>query len=231
MSELVEEIRARGAAVRRRIVAAGGDLDRIKIVAVTKGFGPEHLKAALEAGFSALGENYADELLAKWDSVKDVATWHFLGAVQRNKIGRLAGYVDCWQAVARVIEGEAIDRHRATAKSAPGRSLPPAAMLVEVETTGAPGRGGCAPQQVAGVVEGLRKRGCHVEGLMTVAPFGAPAAARASFDTVARLCLELELGESSMGMSDDFEQAVAAGATMVRLGTALFGPRPQRPRL
>ncbi|HLN06721.1 MAG TPA: alanine racemase, partial [Acidimicrobiales bacterium] len=87
------------------------------------------------------------------------------------------------------------------------------------------------PGEVPGVVSGLLALGCRVDGLMTVAPPGDATVARAAFDLVARLRDELGLAELSMGMSDDLEQAVAAGATMVRLGTALFGPRPQRRRL
>jgi uncharacterized pyridoxal phosphate-containing UPF0001 family protein len=104
-------------------------------------------------------------------------------------------------------------------------------MLVEVETTGLAGRGGCRPEEVKGVVEGLVERGCQVDGLMTVAAPGDPAGATAAFQLVARLACQLGLAEVSMGMSEDLEQAVAAGATMVRLGTCLFGPRPQRRRL
>ncbi|MGA3351620.1 MAG: YggS family pyridoxal phosphate enzyme [Acidimicrobiales bacterium] len=228
MSALVEEIAARAEIARDRIARAGGDPSLVRIVAVTKGFGPEVLSAAFAAGFSDFGENYASELVEKWATVARAARWHFLGAVQRNKIGRLAPYVDCWQCVARVLEGEAIMRHRAEDARA---GLESASMLVEVETTGIAGRGGCRPDEVKAVVEGLLEHGCRVEGLMTVAPPGDPERARAAFERVARLRDELGLKELSMGMSEDLEQAVAAGATMVRLGTSLFGPRPQRRRL
>lgn len=243
---LVEVIAARAAEARDRIARAGGDPLRVRIVAVTKGFGPDEVAAAFAAGLKEFGENYADELIAKWDTVGHAATWHFLGAVQRNKVGRLARFVDCWQAVARVVEGEAIKRHQA--ESTPGfpgtageHARPDGAaggdrpwspsLLVEVDTTGQAGRGGCAPAEVPGVVAGLREIGCRVEGLMTVAPPGEARLARAAFDQVARLGGELGLAELSMGMSADLEQAVAAGATMVRLGTCLFGSRPQRRRL
>jgi len=241
---LVEAIAARAATARDRIGGAGGDPGRVRIVAVTKGFGPEVVMAGFAAGLKEFGENYADELIAKWDTVGQAATWHFLGAVQRNKVGRLARFVDCWQAVARVVEGEAIKRHRAgtppgtaaggqaRGDGAPGGDrLGPPSLLVEVDTTGQPGRGGCAPAEVPGVVAGLREIGCRVEGLMTVAPLGEARLRRAAFDQVARLGGELGLAELSMGMSADLEQAVAAGATMVRLGTCLFGPRPQPRRL
>jgi hypothetical protein len=236
---LVGIITARAAEARDRIAHAGGDPELVRIVAVTKGFGPDEVAAAFAAGLTDFGENYADELISKWETVGPPARWHFLGAVQRNKVGRLARFVDCWQAVARVVEGEAIMRHRAEiSRGAPGVALEPAggrpeppSLLVEVDTTGLEGRGGCAPEQVPGVVAGLQEIGCRVDGLMTVAPAGEASLARAAFDRVARLRDELGLAELSMGMSGDLEQAVAAGATMVRLGTCLFGPRPQPRRL
>jgi PLP dependent protein len=245
---LVEHVVERVQNARERIAAAGGDPARIRIVAVTKGFGPAEVAAAFAAGLTDIGENYADELLAKWETIGPAATWHFLGSVQRNKVPRLARFVDCWQAIARVVEGEAIRRHR-NGPSSPEPSSPRASrpsnpagpvvgadrgtpiLLVEVDTTGLAGRGGCEPAEVPGVVAGLRGLGCRVEGLMTVAPPDDATAARKAFEQVARLGDELELTELSMGMSGDLEQAVAAGSTMVRLGTALFGPRPQRPRL
>ena len=129
---LVEAIAARAAEARVRIVHAGGDPELVRIVAVTKGFGPDEVAAAFAAGLTDFGENYADELISKWETVGRAARWHFLGAVQRNKVGRLAPFVDCWQAVARVVEGEAIKRHRAeispgTAGPAPQPAGPAAA--------------------------------------------------------------------------------------------------------
>jgi uncharacterized pyridoxal phosphate-containing UPF0001 family protein len=228
--EVMEALAARLSVVRDRIARAGGDPELVRIVAVTKGFGPEEVAAALAAGLVDFGENYADELVSKWEAIGHAARWHFLGAVQRNKVGRLARLVDCWQAVSRVVEGEAIMRHRAE-MSQNATSVESPSMLVEVDTTGLAGRGGCAPGDVAGVVAGLAQLGCRVDGLMTVAPPGGEELARKAFDSVARLREDLGLAELSMGMSADLEQGVAAGATIVRLGTCLFGPRPQPRRL
>lgn len=205
-------------AARRRIARAGGDPEGVRIVAVTKGFGPDAVTAAVEAGLADVGENYAQELLAKHEALAGVATpdavrWHFLGHIQRNKVARLSGVVSCWQSVARLEEGTAI------ARRAPG-----ARVLVEVDASGAPGRNGCAPGDAAGLVDGLRAQGLDVQGLMTVAP--QTAAAREVFATVRRLADDLGLVQRSMGMSDDLELAVAEGSTMVRLGRALFGERP-----
>ena len=203
-----------------------------RIVAVTKGFGPEQVAAGLAVGIAEFGENYAEELLAKWPATGGAVTWHFLGAVQRNKVGRLARFVDCWQGVARVVEGEAIVRHRSAAGRGGRRGAGTRRRSLWRWTRPGLRAGAAAPRRRRpAIVERLSERGCSVDGLMTVAPPGDQARAREAFDQVARLGAQLGLGELSMGMSDDLEQAVAAGATMVRLGTALFGTRPRRRRL
>ncbi len=224
------ELRAALARVRGRIVDAGGDPARVRIVAVTKGFGADAVRAALRAGVEDVGENYAAELLAKereiqasWAGEEGKGAgaggplrWHFLGTVQRNKVAALAPVVSCWQGIARRVEGEAIALRR-----------PGATVLVEVETTALPGRNGCAPDAVPALVASLRAAELDVRGLMTVAPVD-PEGARRAFRTVRALADDLGLAERSMGMSDDLELAVAEGSTMVRVGRALFGER--RPR-
>jgi uncharacterized pyridoxal phosphate-containing UPF0001 family protein len=196
----------------------------VRVIGVTKSFGPEAVRAAVDAGLTDLGENYAAELVAKAAAVAgaaeaegDVGTtdvvWHFLGAVQRNKVAQLAPLVGVWQSVARAAEGERI-----------ARFSPQARVLVQVETTGLPGRNGCPPAATAELVAELRGLGLAVQGLMTVAAPGE-GAAKEAFETVGRLADRLGLEERSMGMSDDLETAVAAGSTMVRIGRALFGDR------
>ncbi len=208
--------------VQRRIAGAGGDPDGVRVVAVTKGFGPDAVRAALAAGVADVGENYAQELLSKDEALRgaggldDGVRWHFLGAVQRNKVAALAPVVSCWQGVARLVEGEAISKRR-----------PGALVLVEVDTTGAPGRNGCPPDGVPALVGELRAVDLDVRGLMTVAPT-EPEGARRAFRTVRVLADDLGLPERSMGMTDDLELAVAEGTTMVRVGRALFGDRPPR---
>jgi PLP dependent protein len=184
------------------------------VVGVTKGFGPEAVSAARQAGLTDLGENYAAELEAKAAGAGDGVVWHFLGAVQRNKVAQLAPLVGMWQSVAREAEGARI-----------ARFAPAARVLVQVETTGLPGRNGCPPDEVGELVPRLADLGLDVRGLMTVAAPG-DAAAREAFATLARLADRFGLEERSMGMSDDLEAAVAAGSTMVRIGRALFGARP-----
>lgn len=210
---------ARLAHLRQRIRTAGGDPGRVRVVAVTKGFGPAAVEAARAGGLLDVGENYAQELLGKHRAL-DGATpglrWHFLGAVQRNKVPQLAPVVSCWQGLSRLAEGEAIARRR-----------PGSAVLVEVDVTGMPGRNGCAPSDVPALVTALNRCDLDVRGLMTVAPQDL-VAAREAFASVRRLADDLGLAERSMGMSDDYPLAVGEGATMVRLGRALFGDRPPR---
>jgi pyridoxal phosphate enzyme (YggS family) len=218
-SALALEVVERVDAARNRIVAAGGDLERVRIIAVTKGFGPEAVAAALAAGMHDLGENYAQELEQKAATARlasSDARWHFLGAVQRNKVARLAPFVACWQGVDRLEAGAEI------ASRAPGASV-----LVQVNLAGAPGRNGCGWADAPELVRGLGQLDLDVAGLMGVASQD-PDGAEREFAQLASLREGLGLRELSIGMTDDLDAAVRAGSTMVRLGRALFGARPAR---
>ena len=141
------------------------------MLAVTKGFGPEAVAAARAVGLTDIGENYASELQAKAPGPPGTR-WHFLGAVQRNKVGALAPLVEVWQGVARFSEGERI------ARFAPG-----ARVLIQVDYTGLPGRNGCAAADVPALTEALLGLDLAVQGLMTVAP-PDPSAADAAFGSL-----------------------------------------------
>lgn len=210
------------ARVHDRIEAAGGDPDALTIVAVTKGFGMDAVRLAAAAQFVDLGENYVHEMAPKMAAARALrlgVRWHFLGAVQRNKVRQVANGVAVWQGVDRIEAGQEI------ARRAPG-----ATVLVQVNLTGDPARNGCTWDEVAPLVGGLAGAGLDVVGLMGVGPAGDPEAVRPLFARLAATAAEHGLPEVSMGMSDDLEAAVRAGATILRLGTALFGPRPQRRR-
>ena len=213
-TDLAAVVAANLAAVRHRVAAAGRDPAEVAVVAVTKSFGPEAVVAAIRAGLSDCGENYAQELVAKATAVSEPVRWHFLGPVQRNKVAALSPHVHLWQAIDRRAAGEAVARRR-----------PGASVLVQVNVTGLGGRPGCPPEETAGLVAALQADGLDVRGLMAVGPGGQPEAARPGFRRLAGLAGELGLGELSMGMSDDLEVAVQEGATMIRIGRALFGPR------
>jgi pyridoxal phosphate enzyme (YggS family) len=216
--------------VRGRIHAIGGG-ERVTLVAVTKGFGPEVVTAALAAGLVDIGENYAQELVAKAAAVSlptpkpggvpaprlALPRWHFLGPLQTNKAARLAPLVERWHGVDREAAGRALARHQ-----------PGAQVFVEVNVAGMAGRPGCRVEETEQLVEQVVELGIDVRGLMTVAPAAEPARARKVFRRLAELARLLGLKELSMGMSDDFETAIEEGATTVRLGRALFGPRPGR---
>ena len=182
------------------------------LVAVTKGFGPETVRAARAAGLDDLGESYGQELVAKAHALGDPGRWHFLGAVQRRKVRALAPLVRLWQSVDRVAAGREIARH------APG-----AAVLVQVNVTGGAGRNGCAWESTPALVDELRNLDLDVRGLMAVAGREDP---RPQFRRLAVLACELGLEELSMGMSADLEVALEEGSTMVRVGRDLFGSRP-----
>ena len=217
----VPDAAAVAAAHRRvieRIAAAGGGPD-VVVVAVTKGFGPEVAAVALEAGFVALGENYAQELLHKVEALPASARpeWHFLGRLQTNKVRHLAPHVGLWQSVDRV------ELVREIAKRAPG-----AAVLVQLNLSGEEQKGGCAVADTPRLVGVARDEGLDVRGLMGVGPAGDAALARPGFERLVALADSLDLPVRSIGMSADLEVAVRAGSTMVRIGTDLFGPRPPR---
>jgi pyridoxal phosphate enzyme (YggS family) len=202
------------AVVRARIESAGGDPDAIVLVAVTKGFDASVVDAALGAGLHELGENYAQELAAKAEDAPAGVRWHFVGRLQRNKVRTIAGHVALWQSVDRAELGAEIARRAEGAE-----------VLAQVNVSGEPTKGGCPPDAVAALVSDLTADGLRVSGLMAVGATGPPEAARPGFARLRGLADDLSLPVRSMGMTGDLEVAVSEGATMVRVGTALFGPR------
>lgn len=213
----VSEVRARIDAAARR---AGRDARSITLVAATKTVPVEAIRAALSAGVADLGENRAQELLAKAPEVAasghdGAPRWHFLGQLQRNKVRALAAWVQCWHSVDRAALGPVIARHS-----------PGARVFVEVNLANEPRKGGCPAADAGALVDALRGDGLAVQGLMTMPPHGDDP--RPWFARLRHLAAELELPELSMGMTDDFEVAIEQGATIVRVGRALFGERSVR---
>jgi pyridoxal phosphate enzyme (YggS family) len=211
------DIPANVAAVRTRIAAAarraGRDPGEITLVAATKTVVVERVAEVIAAGVVDLGENRAQELLAKAPAlVERGPRWHFLGALQRNKVKALAPWIACWQSVDREALGDSIARH------APGSRV-----LVEVNLAREPQKAGCAPEALPMLIDALVGQGLVVDGLMTVPPQGDDP--RPWFTQLRGLASGQGLATLSMGMTDDFEVAVEEGATMVRVGRALFGPR------
>ena len=209
------DLAARVSEVRARIRAAAPDPDRVTLVAVTKGFGAEVVRDALDAGLADCGESYVQELVAKAGGLVSQPRWHAIGRLQRNKVRKAAPLVTLWHSVDRASLGAEI------ARWAPG-----AAVLVQVNTAGEAAKGGCDPAEAPALVEDLLARGLDVRGIMAMAPAGPPEGARPVFSAARDLRDRLGLPELSMGMSDDLEVALSEGATLVRVGRGLFGPRP-----
>ncbi|HEX3393515.1 MAG TPA: hypothetical protein VHS52_03220 [Acidimicrobiales bacterium] len=206
------------ARVRDRISAAGGQPDAVTVVAVTKGHGPAAAAAAVSAGLTDVGENYAAEAAATGAALRagPVAgvRLHFLGRVQRNKVRTVAGVVDLWQGVDRLAAGLEI-----------AKRSPEASVLVQLDVSGEAAKNGCPPAEAPRLVDDLVGLGLDVRGLMAVGPAGPPEAARPGFAGLVAMAERLGLPVRSIGMTDDLEVAVGEGTTMIRVGRALFGPR------
>ena len=202
--------------ISARIAATGRNPDEVAIVAVTKGFDVSVCRLALQAGLRMLGENRVQEAIKKMDEVQG-AEWHLIGHLQTNKVKQAAGRFALIQSVDSIRLAEAIARHAPTQK-----------VLIEVNIAREPQRSGAMPEEALELMAAA-SRLLEVQGVMGMAPAtGDPAPA---FTELRRLRDEAEqrlgirLPVLSMGMSGDFEAALAAGSTMLRLGQALFGPR------
>lgn len=221
--------------VRRRLDAAcrdaGRTADEVRLIAVTKTHPPSLAAAAVAAGIHDLGENRVQELVAKHPLVAG-ATWHLIGRLQRNKVRDVVGRDVLVHSLDRTALADALSA-RAAHEQVVQR------VLVQVNVGDDPAKGGCSLAEAGELVAYARALpNLAVEGLMTIPPLptgGAdPDAARPHFAALRRLRDELrvtfpEVAHLSMGMSADLEAAVAEGATMVRIGTALFGPRGAAP--
>jgi pyridoxal phosphate enzyme (YggS family) len=197
----------------------------VTIVAVTKTHGPDAIRAAVAAGITAVGENRVQEALAKQDRLADVTVdWHLIGSLQRNKVRHAVGRFALIHSVDR------LDLAQEIARRVPeGRRQ---AVLVQVNCSNEPQKGGAEPDGLPALLESLRPLDrLDVRGLMTMAAYTDDASEqRRAFQLLRTLRDRAEaaghrLPELSMGMSADFPVAVEEGATMVRLGTLLFGER------
>ncbi len=220
------DIAANIARLRERIERAcervGRDPSSVELVAVSKAHPEERIREAYDAGLRVFGENYAQELAEKADALGDLPglRWRFVGHLQRNKIKlieRARATVDTLDSIRLA---EALSARAETG----GYTLE---VLIQVNVGGETQKSGCTPEEVPPLVEVARQLpGLALRGLMTVAPhFDDPEDARPSFAELRRLAEDHRLETLSMGMTHDLEPAVAEGATMVRIGTALFGER------
>jgi len=227
--ELRDNIRTVKERIENAAKRAGRHKDDIKLVAVTKGVEPERMIEAVSAGIHTFGENYAQEFRLKKEiidrTVSENVEWHFIGRLQRNKVKYVVGDVEMIHSL------DSLTVAREIGKKAAGLGIK-AKVLIEVDTGEEETKGGAGKDEVEGFLKELREiPSVNVLGLMTMPPYyDDPESARPFFIALRefrdRLSVEYpELRELSMGMSGDFEVAIEEGATLVRVGTAIFGPR------
>lgn len=214
--------------IARAAVSAGRDPADVCLVAVTKGHPADAIRAARAAGLRDLGENRVSELEAKVAELgREATTWHMIGHVQRRKVPALLPVVDLVHSVDSFRLAERIDRVATDAAA-------PVDVLVQVNTSGEDAKGGFeGPAAADGILAVAALPSLRVRGLMTMAPLvDDEGVLRATFASLRRLLDEVRRQDPrvgphlSMGMSNDLGFAVEEGSTMVRIGTALFGPRP-----
>ncbi len=224
IADAMDSVRER---VRRACDRAGRDAASVQLIAVSKGHPEAAIRAAYEAGMRVFGENYAQELASKASALRDLTDlrWRFIGHLQRNKIKLIEG------ARATVDTVDSVRLAQAISVRATERAMD-VEVLIQVNVGGEAQKSGCAPDEVPQLVEAVRALpGVTLRGLMTVAPHLEDAEATRPFFAALRTLADANgLSGLSMGMTHDLEQAVAEGATMLRIGTAIFGPRPPAKR-
>ena len=223
----LQDLGARLAEVADRVAAAvarGGHGQRVTLIAVTKTHGPDAVHAAWQAGVQNVGENKVQEALGKMAAVDVPVRWHLIGHLQRNKVRDLDHFAVV-HSIDRVSIADAVSAYGIARK----RSVD---ALVQVNIAGEDTKGGFAPAEMPAQSEQFVTRaGVRVTGVMTMAPLGADERTTRMVFQGARAARELLVSaghpafDLSMGMSNDYELAVEEGATMIRLGTVLFGER------
>ncbi len=229
MGTIAEGLQAVAERIRRAAEASGRAASDVRLVAVSKTFPPDAIRAAFDAGQRAFGENYVQEALEKMGQLADLdIEWHFIGPIQSNKTAAIARRFD-W---VHGIDREPIARRLAEARPA---ERGPLQICVQVNVGGETSKSGVSPVAAASLAHAVANLpGVRLRGLMTIPrPSANPAETRDQFRRLRELWDDLrsdglELDTLSMGMSDDLELAIAEGATLVRVGTAVFGPRLRR---
>ena len=207
-----EEVRANLERVRAEIAQAGRDPEAVQILAAVKYVALDELGVLAEAGLTLLGENRAQDLVAKAEAYPGVFTWDFIGHLQSRKVRQVLPHVRYIETVASDSALEQLGRHGG----------PSTEILVEVNVAGEGGKSGIAPAELPAFLERCPVR---VVGLMTMPPLAAhPEASRRYFAALSELAAEYGLAHLSMGTSQDYLVAVQEGATIIRLGTGLYRP-------
>jgi pyridoxal phosphate enzyme (YggS family) len=226
ISENIDTVRKR---IRETCVRCGRDPSEVLLVGVSKTFSAEQIREAMTTGLADFGESYVQELREKREQLQgENIRWHFVGHLQSNKVKYLADYIYLIHSVDNLRVAEEINRRAEKV----GRNID---VLIEVHTTSEPTKYGVSPEETIDVVKQVSTLPwVSVQGLMTMGPFSDdPNNSRSSFRQLAELRRAVEregiphvsMKHLSMGMTHDFEVAIEEGATIVRIGTAIFGPR------
>ena len=186
----------------------------VTLIGVTKGFTHEEVNIASELGIKNFGENYAQELLTKNPLVDPEISWHYIGQLQSNKIRKISHLVDVWHSVTSLKLAREIHKRNDQAQ-----------ILLQVSLMGPSNSKGFEVEQLPQLISELRDMNIDISGLMTMGVPGDKVATRVVFKELRKLADTFELPECSMGMSDDFEIALESGASMIRVGSAIFGNR------
>ncbi len=204
--------------IQKAAARSGRDSASIRLIAVTKTVSPEKIRQAVECGVREIGESRLQEALPKREALRGLSlTWHFIGHLQTNKAKKVVEDFDWVQCVDRLELAAKLNQSAV-------RPLP---VLIEVKLHEEPNKSGISEDAVPAFVESFASyEHLQLRGLMAIPPFFEnPEDARPYFRRLRELAERLKLPDLSMGMSHDFEAAIAEGATMVRIGTALFGER------
>ncbi|HTP18658.1 MAG TPA: YggS family pyridoxal phosphate enzyme [Solirubrobacteraceae bacterium] len=205
-----DQVRANLDRVREEIAAVGRDPSDVQILAAVKYVPVEELDALAEAGIELVGENRAQDLVAKAEAYPGLFTWDFIGQLQSRKVRQVLPYVRYIETVASESAMDQLGRH----------GTPATEVLIEVNVAGEAGKSGIAPSELRSYLE---RSPVRVVGLMTMPPLApTPEASRGHFAALRELATEHGLAELSMGTSQDYLIAVQEGATIVRLGTSLY---------
>lgn len=240
MSGYEEQIKRRREEIVARVEAAlersGRSHDAARVMAVSKTVDVPEVLAAISAGYRLFGENRPQELVRKLEGLAGEANlpevrFDMIGNLQTNKINAVLGRACCIHSISSLHLARAVSS-RAERRMASGELAAAQDVLLEVNVSGEASKSGFSPEELRAGLDELRSyRGIHVIGLMTMAPQGDKNIARTTFaglrelrDELVARCPELELGELSCGMSEDFEEALEEGSTLVRLGRVVFSP-------
>lgn len=208
----IQQVQERLSSIKSDIDELASEPERVRLITVTKKFDVETIRALQSLGMQDFGENYSQELEAKASEIED-AVWHFVGGLQRNKVKKISDVVSVWHSVTSVKLIDAIATRTNSAE-----------IFIQVNLTREPQKSGCEPTEITGLAEHARSQGLSVLGLMVMGPTGGDSPMPV-FEAAQNLTKDLGFERLSMGMSGDYKLALSCGATDLRLGEAILGPR------